>query len=104
MEAIKELRHSKFPMEYGNCGSVFKRPAGYYAGKLIQDAGLSGYTIGRAQVSPKHRNFLVNLGGATASDVKKLITHVQNEVYKKFGVKLERELLYLEEIWHGQKS
>ena len=96
MKELKETRAGKFPMEYPNCGSVFKRPTGYYAGKLIQDAGLGGASVGGAMVSPKHRNFIVNTGGATASDIKLLVERIISEVYAKFGVRLERELIYLE--------
>lgn len=100
MEDLKAQRWAKFPMEYGNCGSVFKRPEGYFAGKLIQDAGLSGFTMGAAQVSTKHRNFLVNLGHASAKDIKNLVAYVQAKVLDQSGVQLERELIYLEDILH----
>ena len=96
MDEIRKTRRSKFPMELPNCGSVFKRPVGHYAGKLIQDSQLSGFQIGGAMVSPKHRGFIVNTGGATAKDVKDLVAHVQATVKEKFGVDLERELIFLD--------
>jgi len=71
---------------------VFKRPPGYFAGKLIQDSGLQGYTIGGAQVSLKHAGFIVNINGATASEYIALIKHVQKVVKENFGVELEREV------------
>ena len=83
------------PLTLPSCGSVFKRPEGYYIGKLIEDAGLKGYTIGGAQVSEKHAGFIINRGTASATDVKKLIEYVMLEVYDKFGVRLEREVEYL---------
>ncbi len=95
MEKIRETRRNKFPMEYPNCGSVFKRPPGDYAGRLIQEAGLSGFKIGHAMVSPRHRGFIVNMGGAGADEVKAVAAHVQAIVLDKFGVQLERELVYL---------
>lgn len=92
MDDLTYRRESKQPLEYPTCGSVFKRPPGYYAGKLIQDSGLQGVQIGGAQVSLKHAGFIVNKGNATASDYIALIEHVQKVVYEKFGVKLEREV------------
>ena len=77
---------------------MFKRPAGYYAGKLIDDAGLRGFQMGGAQVSEKHCGFVVNRGGATAEDVLSLCEEVSRIVYEKFGVKLEREVKYLDRI------
>jgi UDP-N-acetylmuramate dehydrogenase len=75
-----------------SAGSTFRRPPGHYAGDLIQRAGLRGYTIGGAQVSEKHAGFVVNRGGATARDVLALISHVQKEVERQFGVWLEPEV------------
>ncbi|GAB4300361.1 MAG: UDP-N-acetylmuramate dehydrogenase [Myxococcota bacterium] len=95
MEEIRRIRRGKFPMEYPNCGSVFKRPPGDYAGRLIESAGLGGLRVGNAMVSPKHKNFIVNLGGAKASDIKALVEKIQSAVEGKFGVELERELIYL---------
>ncbi len=97
MEKIKKERESKFPLEYPNAGSVFKRPEGYYAGKLIEDAGCGGLKVGGAMVSEKHKGFIVNLGDATSEDIKNLIALVQKKVYDKFGVKLEREQIFFPE-------
>lgn len=92
MDDLTERRESKQPLEYPSCGSVFKRPPGHYAGKLIQDSGLQGYTIGGAQVSLKHAGFIVNIDNATAEEYIALIEHVQKTVKEKFGVELEREV------------
>lgn len=92
MDDLTERRQMKQPLEYPSCGSVFKRPPGYYAGKLIQDSGLQGTRIGGAEVSKKHAGFIINLGHATASDYIKLIEHVQKTVKEKFNVTLEREV------------
>ena len=75
-----------------SAGSTFKRPEGYFAGKLSEDAGLKGYSVGGAQVSEKHSGFVVNTGDATAQDVLDLIKHIQDTVYDKFKVKLETEV------------
>ena len=88
-------REEKQPLEFPSCGSVFKRPEGYFAGKLISDAGLKGYRIGGAQVSEKHAGFIINTGGAKAQDVLDLIAYVQKEVQEKFGVSLECEVKIL---------
>lgn len=90
-------RTEKQPLEYPSAGSTFKRPDGHFAGKLIMDAGLRGATVGGAQVSDKHCGFIINKGYATAEDVKALIAHVQEVVYEKYGVHLEREIIFLEE-------
>ena len=82
-------------MEYASAGSTFKRPEGYFAGKLIQDAGLRGYQVGGAQVSEKHCGFVINTGDAVAEDVWNLIHDVQEKVYDKFQVKLEPEVKFL---------
>lgn len=92
MDELTHLRESKQPLEYPSCGSVFKRPEGYFAGKLIQDAGLQGYQIGGVQVSTKHAGFMVNVDNGTASDYIRLIEHVQSCVQEKFGVHLEPEV------------
>lgn len=92
MDDLTHRRESKQPLEYPSCGSVFKRPPGYYAGKLIQDSGLQGTRIGGAEVSKKHAGFIVNVDNATASDYIALIEHVQKTVKEKFGVTLEREV------------
>ena len=90
-----DSRRTKQPLEYPSAGSVFKRPAGYFSGKLIEDAGLKGYSIGGAQVSEKHAGFIVNRGDATAGDVCALIEHIQKTVFEKFGVMLETEIIRL---------
>lgn len=95
MEELKFLRESKQPLEFPSAGSTFKRPEGYFAGKLISDAGLSGKQIGGAQVSTKHNGFIINAGGASAADIYALICYVQKEVYGKFGVVLETEVRLL---------
>jgi len=92
MAELGEKRREKQPLEYPSAGSVFKRPVGYYAGQLIQEAGLKGYTIGGAQVSEKHAGFIINLGQATSKDVLNLIHHIQETVYSREGVKLETEV------------
>ncbi len=92
MEGLKRQRESKQPLDKPSAGSTFKRPEGYFAGKLIQDAGLRGYQVGGAQVSEKHTGFVVNAGGATATDVLQLIADVQQRVYDQFGVMLEPEI------------
>lgn len=94
-EKMKELaiaRKTKQPLEYPSAGSTFKRPEGYFAGKLIQDANLRGYTVGGAQISEKHCGFVINKGNATAKDVMQLIADVQSKVKEKFGVDLEPEV------------
>ena len=95
MEDLKEKRTTKQPLEYPSAGSTFKRPEGYFAGKLIDDAGLRGFTVGGAQVSEKHCGFVINRGGATAADVRELIRRVQDRVYEKSGVWLEPEIRML---------
>ncbi|WP_420031285.1 UDP-N-acetylmuramate dehydrogenase [Virgibacillus halodenitrificans] len=92
MDDLTFKRESKQPLEYPSCGSVFKRPPGYFAGKLIQDSDLQGQQIGGAQVSEKHAGFIVNKSEATASEYIDLIHHVQATVKDKFGVTLEREV------------
>ena len=99
VKSIKDLvadltnkRESKQPLEYPSAGSTFKRPEGYFAGKLIQDAGLKGYSIGGAAISEKHSGFVINKGGASAKDILDLIHHIQDEVKKQFGVELHTEV------------
>ncbi|GAA6114941.1 UDP-N-acetylmuramate dehydrogenase [Apilactobacillus apinorum] len=92
MDELNELRASKQPLELPSCGSVFKRPEGYFAGKLIHDAGLQGYQSGGAQVSTKHAGFIVNVDHATATDYLNVIKHVQETVYKQNQVHLETEV------------
>ena len=95
MDELRERRQSKQPLELPSAGSTFKRPEGHYAGALIEEAGLRGYREGGAQVSEKHCGFVVNTGGATAEDVRRLIGAVQEAVYEKAGVKLEPEVRML---------
>ncbi len=95
MKEHAEKRRDKQPLEYPSAGSTFKRPEGYFAGKLIEDAGLRGFSVGDAQVSEKHCGFVVNKGSATSSDIYDLIKHVQKTVYDKFNVKLEPEVILL---------
>ncbi len=97
MNRIKDERHQKFPMEFPNGGSVFKRPPGDYAGRLIETAGCSGLRVGDAEVSTKHRGFIVNLGNATAADIRELIALVQKRVKETHGILLEREQIFLPE-------
>ena len=94
MNDLNSRRKEKQPLHLPSAGSTFKRPEGYFAGKLIEDCGLKGYTVGGAAVSEKHSGFVVNINNATANDVKELISDVQEKVYEKFGVKLEREVKY----------
>lgn len=98
MEDLKERRTSKQPLEMPSAGSTFKRPEGYFAGKLIMDSGLRGFSVGGAQVSEKHCGFVVNKGGATAMDVLNLIREVQRKVKEQFGVDLETEVRFLGEF------
>ncbi|MCC5892852.1 UDP-N-acetylmuramate dehydrogenase [Exiguobacterium sp.] len=92
MDDLTYKRESKQPLEYPSCGSVFKRPPGYFAGKLIQDCGLQGKRIGGAEVSLKHAGFIVNIADATATEYISLIRHVQATVKEKFHVELEPEV------------
>ena len=90
-----QKRRASQPLEFPSAGSYFKRPLGHFAGKLIEDAGLKGYRIGGAAVSKKHAGFIINLGGASASDILRLEEHVRNTVYELYGVILEREVRYI---------
>lgn len=92
MRELAQKRNSKQPVQYPSAGSTFKRPEGYFAGKLIEDAGLKGVSVGGAQVSTLHSGFVINRGGATATDILQLMALIQNTVYDKFGVKLEPEV------------
>ena len=92
MDDLKEKRVSKQPLEYPSAGSTFKRPEGYFAGKLIQDAGLRGFRVGGAQVSEKHCGFIINRDQATSTDICQLMQQVSEIVYEKFGVRLEPEV------------
>ena len=98
MEELKEKRTAKQPLEYPSAGSAFKRPEGYFAGKLIQDAGLKGYTVGGAQVSEKHAGFVINRGGATSAQIRQLLSDVQERVFESAGVRLEPEIKFLGEF------
>ncbi len=98
MAALRQKRVEKQPLDKPSAGSTFKRPEGYFAGKLIMDAGLAGYRVGGAMVSPKHCGFVVNDGGATAKDVLTLIEDVQAKVAQEFQVKLEPEVKMLGEF------
>ena len=92
MDDLAARRAEKQPLDMPSAGSTFKRPAGYFAGKLIQDAGLRGFSVGGAQVSQKHTGFVVNAGGATAADVRELIAQVQQRVFENEGVRLDPEV------------
>ena len=98
MEKLKVQRVSKQPLEYPSAGSTFKRPEGYFAGKLIMDAGLAGYTVGGACVSKKHCGFVINKNHGTAKDVLAVIKHVQKVVKETYGVELETEVKMLGEF------
>lgn len=92
MDDLMDRRKSKQPLEYPSAGSVFKRPAGHYAGTLIEQCGLKGCTVGGAQVSEKHAGFIVNVGGATCSDVRRLIAHIQEQVFLQTSIELQTEI------------
>ena len=98
MQELLGMRSSKQPLSYPSAGSTFKRPEGYFAGKLIMDSGLRGYQVGGAQISEKHCGFVINTGNATAKDVTTLMADVQRIVMEKFGVKLEPEVRFLGEF------
>ena len=98
MADYRGRRQDKQPLQMPSAGSIFKRPLGHFAGKLIMDAGLRGFSIGAAQVSEKHCGFIVNKGGATASDILTLIEHIQSVVFKKFDIKLETEVKIVGEL------
>ena len=95
MADFAQRRRDKQPLEWPSAGSTFKRPEGYFAGKLIEDVGLKGFTVGGAQVSEKHAGFVINKGGATCADVLNLMEAVSDKVYAQFGVRLEPEVKIL---------
>ena len=95
---LSEMRTQKQPLDYPSAGSTFKRPEGYFAGKLIMDSGLRGYSVGGAMVSEKHCGFVINKGNATAEDVVSLMKHVTEVVQEKYGVTLEPEVKFMGEF------
>ncbi len=97
MAEYAKKRSSSQPLEFPSSGSFFKRPEGYFAGKLVQDCGLKGYTVGGAAISEKHAGFVINKGGATCDDIKKLSAYVKSCVLDKFGVVMEHEVRFLGE-------
>lgn len=92
-----QARKDKQPLEYPSCGSAFKRPEGYFAGKLIEDCGLKGFSVGGAQISEKHAGFVINRDGATSEDVRTLLQKTADLVYEKFSVRLCPEIEIIEE-------
>lgn len=98
MDDLAAKRREKQPLEYPSAGSTFKRPEGYFAAKLIEDAGLKGYKVGTAMVSDKHAGFVVNTGGAKATEVKQVMDHVVHTVNQSFGITLEPEVILLGEF------
>lgn len=98
MQELLQRRKEKQPLEYPSAGSTFKRPEGYFAGGLIEECGLKGYSIGGAQVSEKHAGFVINRGGATAKDVLALVKYIQDKVYAEKGVTLEPEVRLIEKV------
>jgi len=98
MQELQQKRQDKQPMDFPSAGSVFKRPEGFFTGKLIEECGLKGFRIGDAAISEKHCGFIVNLGSATAKDVFQLIKHIQKVVYERYGVHLQTEIRILGEI------
>jgi UDP-N-acetylmuramate dehydrogenase len=101
VDDILALRASKQPLEHPSCGSVFKRPPGYYAGALIEAAGLKGARVGGAQVSHKHAGFILNVAQASATDVYRLIRRIEERVFERFGIRLEREVQLLGDFSEG---
>ena len=97
MQELLQRRKDKQPLEYPSAGSTFKRPEGYFAGALIEECGLKGYSVGGAQVSEKHAGFVINKGSATAKDVLDLIKYIQDKVFREKGVMLEPEVRLIEE-------
>ena len=95
MDDFLSRRKEKQPLEYPSAGSVFKRPEGYFAGALIEKSGLKGFSVGGAQVSEKHAGFIINKGGATAEDIKNLVSEIQNKVKADSGVDLKCEIRFI---------
>ncbi|MDR0304807.1 MAG: UDP-N-acetylmuramate dehydrogenase [Chitinispirillales bacterium] len=95
---VLEKRKKSQPLEYRSCGSVFKNPPDSYAGKLIEQAGLKGFSVGDAQISEKHGNFIINKGNATAEDIRKIIAEVRKVIVSDFSTQLEPELIFLGEF------
>ena len=95
MRELAERRRDKQPLEFPSAGSVFKRPEGHFAGALIEQCGLKGFAIGGAEVSEKHAGFIINRGAATSNDVKKLVEHIKNIVFKETGITLECEICFV---------
>lgn len=95
MDELMAKRRDKQPLEYPSAGSTFKRPKDNFAGALVEQCGLKGFTVGNAQVSEKHAGFVINLGGATASDVMGVISHCQSVVFEKTGIRLEPEVEFV---------
>ena len=98
IQRLQEMRKSKQPLEFPSAGSVFKRPEGYFAGKLIQDCNLCGVSVGGAKVSEKHAGFIINFNNASCNDVKNLVDLIKDRVKSEFGVQLECELKFLEDV------
>ena len=99
MQKVREQaasRREKQPLNFPSVGSTFKRPEGHFAGKLIEDAGLKGTRVGGAVVSEKHAGFIVNRGGATAEDVKRVVEHIQRTVYQNYSVELDCEIKFIQ--------
>ena len=96
MARLSKERREKQPLEYPSCGSYFKRPEGHFAGRLIEDCGLKGFSVGGAEISEKHAGFIINKGGATAADILALEKEVKRRVFDRFGVALEREVEYVD--------
>ena len=96
MQELNARRKEKQPLQYGSAGSTFKRPEGYFAGRLIEDAGLRGFRVGDVMVSEKHCGFVVNVGEGTFDEARQVIEHVQKTVHEKFGVWLETEVKFVE--------
>lgn len=98
MKELNKRRKEKQPLEWPSAGSIFKRPIGYYSGPLIEEVGLKGFRVGDAQISKKHAGFIINLGNASAADVRELIKIVQDKIYKTKGIKMEVEPRFIGEF------